>query len=343
MEKIQNHAKVYLSIAGLFLFGWTIHSVGIEKLRVLGPALKGPGLLVMAIYPFVCFWDVWGWRVLFSRKWKSGVNFLELYAIRLAGEALNNITPFVDIGGEFLKVTLASKRFSLEKRKTLITVVMARTALFFSEIFFWIAGLSLIFFLFPVPRRWFFIFTGTIVGFLVLSAFISYFQKQGLFGTFIRWLEHLRINPEVFDKFQVSLKEVDEEIAAFHSKKTVKFSKTIFLHFLGWVAGGVETYFMFRVVGMPINLLEGIMLEAILQLVRSGSFFIPGNLGAQEAGLALAVEWMGFHPSLGVAVSLLKRLRQFIWTAIGFGIWGVYEWFANLPQNPSHSKTSRSS
>ncbi len=325
MEKIKKHAQLFLLIAGLFLFAWTIHSVGFEKLQVLTPVLSGAGLLVFLVYPFAFAWDVWGWRVLFSRKWKSKVNFAELFCIRLAGEALNNITPFVDIGGEFLKVTLASKRFAIEKRKALVTVIMARTAFFFSEIFFWIAGASLIFFLFPIPRVWLFIFLATISGFLVASIFISTLQRKGFFGTFIRWLEHLKINPEFFQKFQVSLSEVDTEIAAFHSKKTSKFSGTILLHFMGWVSGGVETYFMLHLLGMPVTLLEGIMLEALLQLIRSASFFIPGNLGAQEAGLALVVEWMGYHPSLGVAVSLLKRLRQFIWTAIGFAVWGVYE------------------
>jgi len=32
-----------------------------------------------------------------------------------------------------------------------------------------------------------------------------------------------------------------------------------------------------------------------------------------------------YDPALGVAVSLLKRLRQMFWTAVGFGIWGMYQ------------------
>ena len=82
---------------------------------------------------------------------------------------------------------------------------------------------------------------------------------------------------------------------------------------------------MFHMVGVPLSLLQAVMLESLLQLVRTASFFIPANLGTQEGGLAFFAQLLGFHPALGVAVSLLKRLRQLLWTGIGFTIWGMYQ------------------
>jgi len=77
------------------------------------------------------------------------------------------------------------------------------------------------------------------------------------------------------------------------------------------------------------------ILEALLQLTRTASFFIPGSLGAQEGVLALVVLGFGYVPALGVAVSLLKRLRQVIWTILGFIVWGLIE---RLPRPPALSK-----
>ena len=75
---------------------------------------------------------------------------------------------------------------------------------------------------------------------------------------------------------------------------------------------------------LPVTWGEAFLLESMLQLVKTASFFIPGNLGAQEAGLALLCQWMGYEPSAGIALSLYKRFRQLVWTAAGFGVWGLY-------------------
>ena len=84
-------------------------------------------------------------------------------------------------------------------------------------------------------------------------------------------------------------------------------------------------YFMLQLLGVPVSLVQAVMLESLLQLVRTASFFIPGNLGTQEAGLAFFIQLLGYHPALGVAASLLKRARQIVWTGIGFAIWGGYQ------------------
>jgi hypothetical protein len=96
------------------------------------------------------------------------------------------------------------------------------------------------------------------------------------------------------------------------------------LNGIGWIFGGVEMYFFCRILGFNMSVLEAVMLEALLQLLRTGSFFIPGNLGVQEGGLAFLAVQMGFEPVLGVGLSILKRFRQILWTAIGFVILAVY-------------------
>jgi uncharacterized membrane protein YbhN (UPF0104 family) len=59
------------------------------------------------------------------------------------------------------------------------------------------------------------------------------------------------------------------------------------------------------------------VVQSLLQAVKTVSFFIPGNLGAQEGGLAYLLTHFGFPAASGVALSLIKRVRQFFWAAIG--------------------------
>lgn len=316
-----------LFVAGLCLFAGVLRKAGVrEELAVLWPIFTGPGALILAAYPLISALDVWGWQIVFPASARPHIRFGGLFFIRLAGEALNSVTPFVDVGGEFLKVSLVSRVFGVDKKAALTSVLMGRTALFFSEIFFWIAGIVLIFIFFPVPPVWRAIFLITVSLCAVLGVAVLAIQKKGFFLTFLRWLELLRFDLKLFGKFHISLKTVDAEITRFYSGRDARLLVTLSLHFAGWVAGGIETFMMCRLLGMEVSLLDGIILEALLQLVRTASFFIPGNLGAQEAGLALFVGWMGGTPFLGVAVSLLKRIRQLVWTAAGFLVWGVYQW-----------------
>ena len=46
-------------------------------------------------------------------------------------------------------------------------------------------------------------------------------------------------------------------------------------------------------------------------------FFIPSNLGTQEGVFVLAVNVLKESTSLGLAVAVIRRLREVIWISIG--------------------------
>lgn len=317
--------QISLLLFGIILFVLVVKAVGFKQLAVIFPALSGWGWLVFLVYPLMCLWDVLGWRVLFDHHWAKKLKFAELYWIRMAGEAVNNITPFIDVAGEFLKVILVEKRLEIPKKGALASCVMCRSALLFSEIIFVILGLAFAGFVAPIPKE---LRGGLLIALaLVVTAALLLIrtQKKGLFVTVFSFLERLGIDPKLFSRFHTSLQAVDAEIAKFYSHEAGRLWLAIGLHLIGWISGGVEIFLMLRLLGIEANLLEGIVLEALIQLMRTASFFIPGNLGVQEGGLALILGFMDVQPSLGVVLSLMKRARQFIWTGIGFFVWGIFE------------------
>ena len=62
---------------------------------------------------------------------------------------------------------------------------------------------------------------------------------------------------------------------------------------LAWLAGGIEVWLAFLVLGRPVELTEAIILESLGQVVRSAGFVIPGGLGLQESGILAAGIWLG--------------------------------------------------
>ncbi|MBI4391918.1 MAG: hypothetical protein HY575_08510, partial [candidate division NC10 bacterium] len=68
---------------------------------------------------------------------------------------------------------------------------------------------------------------------------------------------------------------------------------------------------------LPLSAASALALEAGHQLSRAAGFFIPAKLGAQEGGNLLVFSALGFPAALGVAVSLLRRVRELAWVAVG--------------------------
>ena len=289
--------------AGLFFFLWVLRSFGLQD---VGAVLARAGLPAVAaallFYPLICIWDVMAWQLLFTPQDSRRVRLGGLFWIRLAGEAVNNVTPFVDIGGEPLKAHWLTKRFGLPAPHAMASVVVARTSMFISEAAFMLAGAAFSSRMLVLPAHQRLELTALL--FTVCFVFIGFLllQRKGAF------------------------RSMNAEIGRFYLHHGGRFWSAVALDLIGWVFGGFETFFFCRLMRIEITLMQALVLESLLQLVRTGGFFVPMNLGVQEGGLAFFMNAMGFDPVAGVAVSLLKRFRQLFWTAAGFGVWGVWQY-----------------
>ncbi len=77
--------------------------------------------------------------------------------------------------------------------------------------------------------------------------------------------------------------------------------------------GVAEVYFAMMFLGHPITLAEAWVIEAAAQLVRAGVFFIPAGIGAQEGAFLLVCSAVTGVPVLGIAVALVRRVRELVW------------------------------
>ena len=84
-----------------------------------------------------------------------------------------------------------------------------------------------------------------------------------------------------------------------------------------WFFGAFELYTIFFLLNQKISFLEAIAIETLVQLVRAMLFFIPSNLGTQEGVFILAINVLKDSTPLGLAVAVIRRLREVIWISIG--------------------------
>src|SRR5437867_6968827 len=132
-------------LGGLGLLGVLVRNVGVAEvashLRQIGwlaPLLPLPYIAVL-----MC--DTQGWACAIPPTAQAHVvPFWYLSLARLAGEAINDLTPTASIGGEPVKVYLLRAR-GLTTDAGLASVVVAKTTLTISQIVFILLGLPFFF------------------------------------------------------------------------------------------------------------------------------------------------------------------------------------------------------
>jgi hypothetical protein len=92
-----------------------------------------------------------------------------------------------------------------------------------------------------------------------------------------------------------------------------------FAYFLcAWAVVALEFVIVARVLGRPLSWEQALALEGLMNSITMATFFIPGNLGSQEAGLIYLSALFGLTAPFGALMVVLRRLREVIWIAVGF-------------------------
>ena len=150
--------------------------------------------------------------------------------------------------------------------------------------------------------------------FLIFLFFI--FQVTGTLGKICSWLAS-KTKSHRLEVFLTKLVHLDKLFSVYYRSYPKRIFISIFFALLGWVLGLVEVYLIFYFLGFSPSFIDIWIIEAMAQLVRVGSFFIPLSIGAQEGGLVLIFSALGYPGSLGLAASLIGRVKQFTWVALG--------------------------
>jgi uncharacterized membrane protein YbhN (UPF0104 family) len=156
------------------------------------------------------------------------------------------------------------------------------------------------------------------VGLLVfgVGAFVIV-QRQGMFSWILNVLRRIGLRVQYLESQEQKLLELDRTIAHFYAHRRTAFLVSTGLFLLGWLAEALEVFVMVLWLGQPITVLSAIAIGALSVFIKGGTFFIPGSLGAQDAGNLLLLTAFGYGDVTGITFALLRRFREFVWIALG--------------------------
>ena len=316
-----NKFKTFYLIIGVALLFYVFSETDL-KLLWSNLVVTGYGIFfVLAIYG-IAFWvDTIAWQfTLPSTRFNWIYN---LWKVRMVGAAFGKLLPFSAFGGAPIKGYLLKKHYGIGYREGAASIILVESTHMLSMVFFMASGVCLISFYSGFPNSYY-AFLKISLGVLSVGILGFYLIQRFRLTSFVgRWVSKRSMGRKL-EKFIYHLQEFDERLVQFYTQKRSLFYGAMGLNLLNWYLGALEIYIILYFLGHPISIAESIILETFVEIVRAGTFFIPGTLGSQEAAFLLATGAITGDPALGVATALIRRVREIVWLILGFSLGWKY-------------------
>ncbi len=268
-------------------------------------------LAILLCFPIalVTLCDTLGWRFAFSRD-RVGIG--TLIATRLAGEAFNLTTPTAALGGEAVKTWLLRGRVPTDEAVS--SVIVAKTTITIGQGLLLLLGVVLAWTSLAADSRILLAMEWLVtLEVLALGGFVLV-QTRGLAARGGRLLARLGVSR--FDG-HATLGRIDESLAAFYRERPGRLALSIGCHLVAWLLGAVEAWLILWFLGTPVSLVTATVIEAFGTGIRFATFLVPGSVGVLEGGYAATFAALGLGSTAGVSFSLVRRIREAVWIAIG--------------------------
>lgn len=307
-------------LGGVALLAFLVWNVGfgdiLTHLRTIG--WNAPFVLVP--YLGIAWCDAKGWA--YAIPPTSPARHTPTWRIslaRLAGEAINNLTPTANVGGEPVKAYLL-RSHGLSTDAGLASVVAAKTALTISQVIFILLGLPLFLYRLGWVREGWWLLIPLLALAYGFAVVLVRWQRQGLLGMVVRGLQRILPRWQRLSTWQERAQHIDRHLLDFYNGQRQGFLVSVFYHFFGWALGAVEIWFFLYLMDVPVSLIDAVIIETMVQPITAAGLVIPGALGVQEAGGIFLCRLLGLDDGVGFTLMALKRLREAFYNVIGLAV-----------------------
>ncbi len=274
------------------------------------------GLAAFHLVPLA--FDGLSWWILFPKPRRPSLPWL--LVVRWLGEAVSNLLPATSLGGDILRarwITGPGTPLAL----SCSTVVINITIGILSQIAFTLLGMGLL-------ARTHGVSLGTqvawevLLGAIALAAFYA-IQRLGVFRLLKRLTSRFLKGPG-FQAFLTVGEDIESAIAAGYADVSAIMA-CVCWSTLYWLVGSVEVWIALSAIGARADFTTALIIESVIQGVRTTAFFLPGALGVQEGGYLVVCNLLGMPGDVALGLSLLRRAREIICGIPGILCWQMLE------------------
>jgi uncharacterized protein (TIRG00374 family) len=313
---------LYLGI-GVVVLGFVLAETDLAEVGV-HVAEVGFGIVVLVTIYFIAFAiDSVTWQMTIRGVPLNLVWAYRAWKLRMVGESFNAVIPAGGMGGEPVKAVLLKTHYGVDYREGTASLILAKTINMIALVIFLIAGFALMIQAEALPRAYE-VVAG--VGLLAFATGVFLFfviQRLSITSLTGTWISRRRFARRVEDILHY-IHDMDDRLVHFYTENKGRFAGALVLALVNWLLGAVEIYYTLVFLDNPITWAEAWIIEAVAQMVRTGAFFIPAAIGVQEGAFLLVCGAITGSPSVGLAVSVVRRIREIIWIIWGFALGALY-------------------
>ena len=275
-----------------------------------------PALLVL--WGLIYVLQALGYAVIMGWRGKE-VSFGKLFRVTISGFALNHVTPMGLVGGEFYRIMEMKPNLGTEKAvASTLTFTVMNT---FSHVMFWFTGAVLYLVCGCPGSAW---VTGAVILMAVVCGagivlFLRY-CKRGLVVSIMRLLGKLPLVGgkivSLLEKKFTQFEEIDRDMEAFYLRHR-DFWLTAAIEYGARLLEAAEFFLIFLFLELKVPYIYCVVALSCASLVGNLVCFIPMQIGTREMGLALAMSWVDLASPLSLTASIMSRIREIVYTAIG--------------------------
>ncbi|UKK66895.1 clostripain-related cysteine peptidase [Prevotella communis] len=265
-----------------------------------------------------------------------------IYRLTITGYALNYATPVGGLGGEPYRIMELSKNIGNQRATS--SVILYAMMHFFAHFWLWFTSIFLYLALAVIDYVPMTPFIGGLMGAAIVFCLVAFYvfskgYKHGLVVKLIRWIGKIPGLKGWSTRFQErhaeALQNIDKQIAALHKQDKRSFYYSLFMEYASRIVQSLEILFMLLLFGIDcgggfeglfFTFLYSVLILSFTTLLANLIGFLPMQLGVQEGGFMLSIALIGMSTklgsdvdsaALGIFVSIICRVREILWIAIG--------------------------
>jgi putative membrane protein len=238
--------------------------------------------------------------------------------LRLVREGINTLLPVAQVGGEFIGARLL-RHCGVPAGAAAASVIVDLFIQAVTQVGFTLTGLTILILLGSNSA----LVREVMIGLIFIATGLTGFffvQRLGGFGWVERQIARMVEGRLGFDQ----LTDVNERLVGLHNNYPV-IAKCVSLHLMVWFSGASEIWIALKFMGQSVTVSESLVIESLSQALRSATFVVPASLGVQEGGLIALCAVFQLPPTIGLALSLVKRVAELAIGVTGLVIWHALE------------------
>ena len=292
-------------VAGLCLAAWLLRTYGFgQVVSLLGRAGWLGLLAVVALHLLQVAASAAGWRSI-SASATRRPGMAAYGVLRLVREGVNNLLPVAQIGGPVVAARLL-QRGGMKLPQAVATTVADLTLEMLTQILFTLVGLGLLLLL---------VGGGGVAGYVVTGVLAACGVAAGFVGA--QWVGLGRVAEAGMLRLGGLLGWAGTgHVAGLHDAlrgcyaRPRRVLRSAAWHMVSWLLGGAEVCLALHFLGHDVGLGAGVVIESLGQALKAAGFAVPGALGVQEGGYIVLCGLFQLSPEVGIALSVVKRLRE---------------------------------